>query len=444
MTGYEDLDDHGSWRDDAEYGPLWIPRSVPSGWVPYRDGRWTYLQPWGWTWVDNAPWGYAPFHYGRWVVVGKRWCWAPGRHIGRPVWSPALVGWVGGSGWSVGFHSGGSYRPAPAQGWYPLAPRDSFVPHYRVKPDHLRYLNRHAHDRREHDRDGRRGHHHRHGLTVVPHEHFGRRTEVVVPTIARANVTPQLVQTAPSATPPAPLVVRRELTTPYVERHDGVRVHPRYSRPDGPRGQRDDRRRQTAVEPDAERTAAPLVQQPAQPQVIQTHPVPPQPGYGNDQQRDWRRRDEERARWRAERDARESRESRESREPRTNAPLVTGAPQPQVQPQPQPQGAGWAANTRAAVMAAQRDERERHQRPADHEQRQAPVYSAQRSNAPLMPQQVTPVPRPMPQPQPMAMPQPQPVQAAPAPAPQPQPARQEHASQRNENNPRPSRHQMLR
>ena len=23
--------------------------------------------PWGWTWVDDAPWGFAPFHYGRWV-----------------------------------------------------------------------------------------------------------------------------------------------------------------------------------------------------------------------------------------------------------------------------------------------------------------------------------------------------------------------------------------
>lgn len=71
MTGYEDLDQHGSWREDREYGPIWAPRAVPLGWAPYRDGRWTYLHPWGWTWVDNAPWGYAPFHYGRWVMVGQ-------------------------------------------------------------------------------------------------------------------------------------------------------------------------------------------------------------------------------------------------------------------------------------------------------------------------------------------------------------------------------------
>jgi hypothetical protein len=28
------------------------------------------MSPWGWTWVDNAPWGFAPFHYGRWVGAG--------------------------------------------------------------------------------------------------------------------------------------------------------------------------------------------------------------------------------------------------------------------------------------------------------------------------------------------------------------------------------------
>ncbi len=105
MTGYEELDGNGIWREDAEYGPIWMPRAVPIGWAPYRDGRWTWIAPWGWTWVDNAPWGYAPFHYGRWVFVQQRWCWTPGRHVSRPVWAPALVGWVGGNGWNVSFAS---------------------------------------------------------------------------------------------------------------------------------------------------------------------------------------------------------------------------------------------------------------------------------------------------------------------------------------------------
>ncbi|PLY41350.1 hypothetical protein CSZ94_16120 [Janthinobacterium sp. ROICE36] len=96
-TGYEELDRYGAWQDDAQYGPLWLPSTVPVGWAPYSDGRWTWIAPWGWTWVDKAPWGYAPSHYGRWVLLGHRWGWAPGRERGRVPWAPALVGWGGGA-----------------------------------------------------------------------------------------------------------------------------------------------------------------------------------------------------------------------------------------------------------------------------------------------------------------------------------------------------------
>jgi hypothetical protein len=436
MTGYEDLDDHGSWRDDAEHGPLWIPRSVPSGWVPYRDGRWTYMNTWGWTWIDNAPWGYAPFHYGRWLMVGNRWCWAPGRDIGRPVWSPALVGWVGGAGWNVNFRSGSGYRQAPAQGWYPLAPRDTFVPHYHVKPDHLRYLNRHAREdgrdgRRDGRHDGRRDGHQRNGLTVVPHDQFGGRHQVVVPSIARATVAPFLAQQAPQATPPAP--VRREVAIPYAERHDGIRFGQRRARPDGAR--------EAGVAQPA----------PLQPQVIQTAP---QGGFGYEAQRDERRRDEARANWRAGREGRGDGRG----EPRTNAPIVTPQPQQPQPQQPQQHSGGWAGAARQAVIASQREERQNRYAPGENERREAPVYSAQRSSTVVMPQQVTPVPAPMPAPRPMPMPQaapmPAPVQPAPAPvvqaapaaAPQPAPARERNEGARNDGprEMRPGRHQMLR
>ena len=204
MTGYEDLDQYGAWSDDREYGPLWAPRHVPSGWVPYRDGRWTWVSPWGWTWVDNAPWGYAPFHYGRWVIVNQRWCWAPGRNIGRPVWAPALVGWIGGSNWQLSF---GSRTQAPAQGWYPLGPRHSYVPSYRAPEGHLRYINRWAQpDHRDGRRDGHWDHDRRTmvGLTVVPQAQFHQRGTVVVSNVPRAVVSPLVLQTAPAATPPAP------------------------------------------------------------------------------------------------------------------------------------------------------------------------------------------------------------------------------------------------
>ncbi|CAN7147255.1 DUF6600 domain-containing protein [Massilia sp. LjRoot122] len=211
MTGYEELDRHGTWQEDIEYGPLWIP-SVASSWVPYRDGRWTWIAPWGWTWVDNASWGYAPFHYGRWVQVRNRWAWAPGHrqhHGRRPIWAPALVGWVGGGNWSVNFHSHGS---RPATGWYPLGPRDHYVPHYRLSDERLRRLN--SWSARDRDGDGRRDRdrdrnndgvpdYRQRGLTVVPHANFGQRGPVVVSNVPRANPT-QALPTIPGAAPPAP------------------------------------------------------------------------------------------------------------------------------------------------------------------------------------------------------------------------------------------------
>ncbi|WP_422013084.1 DUF6600 domain-containing protein [Roseateles sp.] len=139
MTGAEDLDRYGRWETAPDYGAVWIPTTVVvADWAPYRYGRWAWSRQWGWTWVDDAPWGFAPFHYGRWVNWGGRWCWAPGPYVQRPAYAPALVGWVGGPSVSVGISIGG--RPAPPRyGWYPLAPREVFVPGYRHSP---RYVNR--------------------------------------------------------------------------------------------------------------------------------------------------------------------------------------------------------------------------------------------------------------------------------------------------------------
>jgi hypothetical protein len=136
MTGYEELDAYGDWIPDASYGTVWAPRAVPVGWAPYRHGRWRWVSPWGWTWVDAAPWGYAPFHYGRWVVIGSRWCWWPGGYVARPVWAPALVGFVGTTGSAVPFGAGG-----PVVGWYPLAPWHQYRPHYRADTRYVTIIN---------------------------------------------------------------------------------------------------------------------------------------------------------------------------------------------------------------------------------------------------------------------------------------------------------------
>ena len=85
MTGAADLQQYGSFSQNAQYGAVWYPNDVAQDWAPYRDGHWAYVQPWGWTWVDNARWGFAPFHYGRWVQVDNRWGWIAG---GAARWTP--------------------------------------------------------------------------------------------------------------------------------------------------------------------------------------------------------------------------------------------------------------------------------------------------------------------------------------------------------------------
>ena len=129
VVGYEDLDENGDWRPSPSYGNVWFPH-VSAGWAPYREGHWAWIDPWGWTWVDDEPWGYAPFHYGRWMSIEGRWGWLPGPMEVEPVYAPALVVFVGGGG---GF--GGNV------GWFPLGPREVYVPSYRVSRGYVNRVN---------------------------------------------------------------------------------------------------------------------------------------------------------------------------------------------------------------------------------------------------------------------------------------------------------------
>ncbi|HEV7815953.1 MAG TPA: DUF6600 domain-containing protein [Janthinobacterium sp.] len=200
VTGYEQLDQYGSWSNDDQYGAVWQPSAVPAGWAPYRDGRWVWVDPWGWTWIDDLPWGYAPSHYGRWVFLHQRWGWAPGGVRGRQVWAPALVGWVGGDQWQVSSGAGGRRAPQPAGGWFPLSPRDRFVPGYRVSAQYEQRINA-AHDAKwgsrvdEHARVD-----HRDGVTVLPHAQFGAPGTVTQ--AARASLPAGQLRNAPAAAPP--------------------------------------------------------------------------------------------------------------------------------------------------------------------------------------------------------------------------------------------------
>ena len=131
VVGFDDLDDYGDWRDDPSYGHIWFPNRVEVGWAPYHTGHWAWISPWGWTWVDDSSWGYAPFHYGRWVSIGGRWGWVAGPVTVQAVYAPALVVFVGGG--PGGF--GGNV------GWFPLGPREVYVPSYHVSEAYVTRVN---------------------------------------------------------------------------------------------------------------------------------------------------------------------------------------------------------------------------------------------------------------------------------------------------------------
>ncbi|TWO70890.1 chromosome partitioning protein ParA [Caenimonas sedimenti] len=167
VVGYQQLDQHGTWSQDATYGEVWYPQVTVQDWAPYRYGRWEHIQPWGWTWIDDAPWGFAPFHYGRWAQIGPRWAWVPGRLAPRPVYSPALVAFFGGAGGGLTISSG------PGVGWYPLGPGEAWWPSYRHSSRYITYANAHIDLHRYHRNF--HGHMHRqrhHAVTAVREDDF--------------------------------------------------------------------------------------------------------------------------------------------------------------------------------------------------------------------------------------------------------------------------------
>jgi hypothetical protein len=139
VVGADDLDEYGTWRTEPGYGAVWVPAGLAPGWAPYHYGHWVWVEPWGWTWVDDAPWGYAPCHYGRWVFYGGVWGWSPGPVVVgiRPVYAPALVAWVGGAHWGVGIGFGGGV----GVGWFPLGFGEPYVPSYAVSRNYFRNVN---------------------------------------------------------------------------------------------------------------------------------------------------------------------------------------------------------------------------------------------------------------------------------------------------------------
>jgi len=242
VTGYEDLNYYGTWSNDPEYGQVWAARSVPAGWSPYTTGRWSYEQTYGWTWVDEQPWGFAPYHYGRWAQRNNRWFWVPPERQQRAVYAPALVAFVGGT--ELGAVIGQQNR-APV-GWFPLGPREAYVPPYTSNRDYYRRLNLSARvqqqvmedrwqraQRREAMADNRPQFTlmNRRFATVVPAEDFARSRPVERVAI---KVPADKIATAPVAylaAPPSPTQsIRANRASDNDNRRDNV------ARPNDPRG----------------------------------------------------------------------------------------------------------------------------------------------------------------------------------------------------------------
>jgi hypothetical protein len=139
IPGWEDLDDNGIWFTDADNTHVWCPTRVSETWMPYREGRWSWVEPWGWTWVDDQSWGYAPFHYGRWETVThagckSTWAWVPGPVMEQPVWAPALVAFVDGRALDLS-------RGPDVEAWFPLGPTAPYFPWYHHSDAYLHDVN---------------------------------------------------------------------------------------------------------------------------------------------------------------------------------------------------------------------------------------------------------------------------------------------------------------
>ncbi len=191
IAGVADLDQSGTWSTDPDLGPVWAPTITVAGWAPYRFGHWAWVDPWGWTWIDDASWGFAPFHYGRWAFRSNVWVWVPGAHIGHPVYAPAIVTFVGGPG--------PNKAPGGNIGWFPLGPHEPYIAPYRSDRtrqhnfdiEHFNYVNRNVPG----------------AVTVVPSEAFVRGQPT---SHAALQLSDNELFQAPVRGPVAPLVPQNE------------------------------------------------------------------------------------------------------------------------------------------------------------------------------------------------------------------------------------------
>lgn len=101
---YSELEPQGAWVRSPQYNYIWVPTQVSEDWSPYTNGRWIYLEDYGWYFESNEPFAWIVYHYGRWDRNDQfGWYWVPGTQ-----WAPAWVSWR---------------RDNNTVGWAPLSPQ---------------------------------------------------------------------------------------------------------------------------------------------------------------------------------------------------------------------------------------------------------------------------------------------------------------------------------
>ena len=449
VTGYEDLNQYGTWVDDSSYGEVWIPRSVPAGWAPYRTGHWVYEQPWGWTWIDDQPWGFAPYHYGRWANREGRWMWLPPERNVRPVYAPALVAFVGGVELSAML----SRQSSAPVGWFPLGPREAYVPPYTTNRDYYQRVNRPARVedqvlnerwQRAERHDPAAGQNQQHAAwmnqrfaTVVPATAFVHSQPVARAALQVAPDRIAAAPVAPVAAPPAPTApvaagkagaapnAARPPATPapatnLATAKTAVADMPTFARPAALQapaapGPKFAATRPTAPTTETDKQALPALapRQGAAPPALKgaTTPAPSQPAKPGEPPR----------------------QQQAAPQPHAAPAVEPGhppVPTPQPQARPEPPRPAEAPRQQAAPQPPAQ-----HHEPPQATQPQHPVEPPRQQMAPQPPQpqhqpapqegHAAPQPAPQPPQQPHPAPQPQPQQAQ-APHPAPQPAQQPH------------------
>jgi hypothetical protein len=90
LEDYEgELDENGDWVYENPFGYVWVPRGMAGDWMPYTNGRWTWLPMAGWSWLPYESWGWSTYHYGRWHWgMNRGWYWIP-----MSGWGPGWVNW---------------------------------------------------------------------------------------------------------------------------------------------------------------------------------------------------------------------------------------------------------------------------------------------------------------------------------------------------------------